>query len=159
MSELGRPSGQNIAAPLFDKCIEQLGAEVARAHENERGRWTSQGLFCARWRARRSLGTTEGGEHARSSCAPRGPGPTLPFSLSSIRKGGRRMAKCRLLFPPSFLSLSLPRPVSTSCRPRKVGKYFLLALFPDPTTATADFHVPPERRAVSITPSPFLPLR
>ena len=56
------------------------------------------------------------------------------------------MAKCRLLFPPSFLSLSLPRPVSTSCRPRKVGKYFLLALFPDPTTATADFHVPPERR-------------
>ena len=34
MSELGRPSGQNIAAPLFDKCIEQLGAEVAarRAH-------------------------------------------------------------------------------------------------------------------------------
>lgn len=111
-------------------------------------------------RARRSLGTTEGGgEHARSSCAPRGPGPTLPFSLSSIRKGGRRMAKCRLLFPPSFLSLSLPRPVSTSCRPRKVGKYFLLALFPDPTTATADFHVPPERRAVSITPSPFLPLR
>ena len=53
MSELGRPSGQNIAAPLFDKCIEQLGAEVAaaRAHENERGRWTSQGLFCARRRA------------------------------------------------------------------------------------------------------------
>ena len=51
---------------------------------------------------------------------------------------------------PSFIPFPFPRPVSTSCRPRKVGKYFLLALFPGPTTtaatATADFHVPPERR-------------
>ena len=163
MSELGRPSGQNIAAPLFDKCIEQLGAEVAaRAHENE-GDGLPRPFLRSAARARRVLGRRKVEESTRDHHAhpPRGPGPTLPFSLSSIRKGGRRMAKCRLLFvfPPSFLSLSLPRPVSTSCRPRKVGKYFLLALFPDPTTATADFHVPPERRAVSITPSPFLPLR
>ena len=122
MSELGRPSGQNIAAPLFDKCIEQLGAEVAaaRAHENERGRWTSQGLFCAR----RSLGTTTegGGEHARSSCAPR---PTLPFSLSSIRKGGwQNAASCSLLHSFPFLSpgrfrhpVVLGKSESISCLP------------------------------------------
>ena len=72
-----------------------------------------------------------------------------------MKEGGREQnaAFC------SLFSVLFLRPVSTSCRPRKVGKYFLLALFPDPTTATADFHVPPERRAVSITPSPFLPLR
>ena len=72
-----------------------------------------------------------------------------------MKEGGREQnaAFC------SLFSVLFLRPVSTSCRPRKVGKYFLLAA-PTTTTTTSTFRQNGEKekerereRAVSITPT------
>ena len=84
MSELGRPSGQNIAAPLFDKCIEQLGKEVAaaRAHENEgdglprpflRSAARAESWDGERWRAREII--------MRTAAAARRPTDSAIFAV------------------------------------------------------------------------------
>ena len=131
MSELGRPSGRNIAAPLFDKCIEQLGVEVAarRAHTRTN---EGDGLPMAFFARGGVLGRRRKVESTRDHHAHRD--RLCHFRCHPLgREGGREDGKMLPLVVPSFISFPFSPPagfdILSSSESRKV---FLACLVSGP---------------------------